>query len=185
MSAAPWSRAQGSRQETKARREGHQAALLEDLKERPWATHSQRAEFLLAMLGVRVSEATLCRAVGRLRRSRKKDPKGQSRTRRVLEDSMAHAEVCRVDAGQLVFSRMRWEPTPPSGSSLRLRAHRPESVLRDTYKPRAKNTTLCLRAFTKKGWGLLWPWKERPQPECLKRMWSAYWLLPCARVKLW
>jgi transposase len=51
--------------------------LLEDLKERPWATHSQRAEFLLAMLGVRVSEATVCRAVGRLRRSRKKDPKGQ------------------------------------------------------------------------------------------------------------
>jgi transposase len=51
--------------------------LLEDLKERPWATHSQRAEFLLAILGVRVSEATVCRAIGRLRRSRKKDPKGQ------------------------------------------------------------------------------------------------------------
>jgi transposase len=51
--------------------------LAEDLEERPWATHSQRAEFLFAVLGVRVSEATVCRAVGRLHRSRKKDPKGQ------------------------------------------------------------------------------------------------------------
>ncbi len=52
--------------------------LSEDLEERPWATHSQRAEFLFALRsGVRVSEATVCRAVGRLRRSRKKDPQGQ------------------------------------------------------------------------------------------------------------
>ncbi|MDP9412355.1 MAG: helix-turn-helix domain-containing protein [Actinomycetota bacterium] len=48
--------------------------LVEDLEERPWATHSQRAEFLFAVVGVRVSEPTVCRAVGRLRRSRKKDP---------------------------------------------------------------------------------------------------------------
>src|SRR3712207_2039383 len=47
--------------------------LAKDLQQRPWATHSQRAEFLFALSGVRVSEATLCRAVGRLRRSRKKD----------------------------------------------------------------------------------------------------------------
>jgi transposase len=51
--------------------------LVEDLEERPWATHSQRAEFLFAVSGVRVSEATVCRAVGRLRKSRKKDPSGQ------------------------------------------------------------------------------------------------------------
>jgi len=51
--------------------------LLEDVKQRPWATHSQRAEFLFAVVGVRVSEATVCRAVRRLRRSRKKEPKGQ------------------------------------------------------------------------------------------------------------
>jgi hypothetical protein len=58
MSAAPWSRGEGSRQETEARREGHQALLLEELEERPWATHSQkRAQFLFAALGVRVSEA--------------------------------------------------------------------------------------------------------------------------------
>ncbi len=51
--------------------------LLEDLEGRPWATHAQRAQFLFAVLGVRVSEATVCRAVGRLSRSRKKDPEGQ------------------------------------------------------------------------------------------------------------
>lgn len=51
--------------------------LVEDLEGRPWATHSQRAEFLFAVLGVRVSEATVCRAVRRLSRSRKKDPEGQ------------------------------------------------------------------------------------------------------------
>ncbi len=48
--------------------------LAQDLEERPWATHSQRAEFAFAVLGARVSEATVCRAVRRLRRSRKKDP---------------------------------------------------------------------------------------------------------------
>ena len=53
--------------------------LVEDLEERPWATHSQRAQFLFALSGVRVSEATVCRAVGRLRRSRKKDPAGQQK----------------------------------------------------------------------------------------------------------
>jgi transposase len=51
--------------------------LAKDLEERPQATHSQRAEFLFAVSGVKVSEATVCRAVGRLHRSRKKDPKGQ------------------------------------------------------------------------------------------------------------
>ena len=51
--------------------------LLKDLQQRPWATHSQRAEFLYAVSGLRVSEATVCRALRRVRRSRKKDPKGQ------------------------------------------------------------------------------------------------------------
>jgi len=50
--------------------------LVEDLQERPWATHSQRREFLFAVCGTKVSEATVCQAVGRLSRSRKKDPKG-------------------------------------------------------------------------------------------------------------
>src|SRR3954464_11223717 len=46
--------------------------LLGDLKERPWATHSQRVEFLAAVAGVSVSEATICRAIKRLSYSRKK-----------------------------------------------------------------------------------------------------------------
>ena len=50
--------------------------LAEDLQQRPWATHSQRAGFVLALTGVRVSEATLCRTIRRLHRSRKKDPEG-------------------------------------------------------------------------------------------------------------
>jgi transposase len=53
--------------------------LAEDLQERPWSTHSQRAEFVFAMSGVRVSQATICRAVRRLNRSRKKDPEGQQK----------------------------------------------------------------------------------------------------------
>ncbi len=55
--------------------------LVEDLQRRPWATHSQRAEFLFAVSGVKVSEATLCRAVGTLRRSRKKDLRGRQKER--------------------------------------------------------------------------------------------------------
>jgi transposase len=51
--------------------------LAEDLQERPWATHSQRAQFLYAISGLSVSEATVCRALRRLRRSRKKDPEAQ------------------------------------------------------------------------------------------------------------
>src|SRR5687768_161999 len=51
--------------------------LVEDLEQRPWATHSQRAaQFLFATCGVRVSEATICRTLRRLWVSRKKGPKG-------------------------------------------------------------------------------------------------------------
>jgi transposase len=50
--------------------------LLEDLRERPWATHSQRAQFLYAACGVSVSEATVCRTLKRLSHSRKKGPRG-------------------------------------------------------------------------------------------------------------
>ena len=46
--------------------------LLEDLQERPWATHSQRTEFLFATCGVSVSETTVCRTLRRLSRSRKR-----------------------------------------------------------------------------------------------------------------
>ncbi len=48
--------------------------LLEgDLEARPWATHRQRSELPFAVRGVKVSEATVCRATKRLGHSRKKD----------------------------------------------------------------------------------------------------------------
>ncbi len=47
--------------------------LKEDLAARPWATHQQRSEFLFGFCGVKVSEATICRAIKRLGHSRKKD----------------------------------------------------------------------------------------------------------------
>jgi transposase len=47
--------------------------LEEDIKARPWATHSQRSEFLYGVCAVRVSEATICRSIERLGHSRKKD----------------------------------------------------------------------------------------------------------------
>ena len=50
--------------------------LLEDVRERPWATHSQRVQFLYAACGVSVSEATVCRTLRRLSQSRKKGPEG-------------------------------------------------------------------------------------------------------------
>src|SRR5215213_7488247 len=59
--------------------------LLEDLQEWPWATRSQRAGFLFAVLGLRVSEAPGCRAVGTLAGVEKKN-QGSSRKRRVLEE---------------------------------------------------------------------------------------------------
>ena len=37
--------------------------LVEDLQQRPWATHSQRAVFFFAACGVSVSEATICRTL--------------------------------------------------------------------------------------------------------------------------
>ena len=47
--------------------------LEEDIKIRPWATHKQRSEFLIAACGVEVSETTMCRAIKkRLAHSRKK-----------------------------------------------------------------------------------------------------------------
>ena len=53
--------------------EGAMHLLEEDIKNRPWATHSQRSEFLYVACGVEVSEATICRAIKRrLGNSRKK-----------------------------------------------------------------------------------------------------------------
>ena len=47
--------------------------LEEDLRARLTATYEQRGNFLEALLGMRVSKATICRAVKRLGYTRKKD----------------------------------------------------------------------------------------------------------------
>jgi transposase len=53
--------------------QGATKLLEEDLRQRPEATYGQRARLLLELLGLRVSEATLCRVVKRLGYTRKKD----------------------------------------------------------------------------------------------------------------
>ncbi len=53
--------------------QGATRLLEEDLHRRPEATYRQRARLLFELLGVQVSEATLCRAVRRLGYTRKKD----------------------------------------------------------------------------------------------------------------
>jgi transposase len=53
--------------------------LAEDIEARPWATHNQRSEFLYTVGGIRVSEATICRAVKRLGHSRKKGQREPAR----------------------------------------------------------------------------------------------------------
>ena len=64
-------KAPGSRSKLDARA---MRLLEEDIKSRPWATHTQRSEFLFGVCGVRVSETTICRAIKkRLSHSRKKD----------------------------------------------------------------------------------------------------------------
>ena len=48
--------------------------LLEaDLHERPVASYDSRAELLYELLGIRVSQATICRTVKRMGYTRKKD----------------------------------------------------------------------------------------------------------------
>ena len=53
--------------------EGGMRLLEEDLRARPDITYGQRAEYLYKVLGVRVSESTICRMVKRLGYTRKKD----------------------------------------------------------------------------------------------------------------
>jgi len=76
--------------------------LLEDLEQRPWATHSHRAEFLLAVAGVSVSEATVCRALRGLSSSRKKIGRAAAQREEFLR-SLWRMELGRIDPGRLVF----------------------------------------------------------------------------------
>ena len=136
--------------------------LLEDLERRPWATHSQRAEFLFAVCGVRVSEATVCRTLRRrLSHSRKKD-QGGARTRRVPEATVAHGAGAWSSGASIPSacnSWTRWAPTPPWLP--RMPTHPWASVpppWRSLGTLRHEHTTLLLRVSMLEGWDhLLWP----------------------------
>ena len=104
--------------------------LLGDLQERPWATHSQRAQFLVAVAGVSVSEATVCRTIKRLSCSRKKVERG-SRKRRVLEAPLAYGD--RPRGPQAIGVRRRDGHSHLPGSPLCLRARRRTGFLRDPH----------------------------------------------------
>jgi hypothetical protein len=73
-------------------------------------------------------------------------------------------EVGRIDPGRLVFVDEMGTHT----SLAPLYAYAPigERAFFEIPRNRGKNTTLLLRAFIEKVWGLRWPWKERPPPEC-------------------
>jgi hypothetical protein len=64
-------------------------------------------------------------------------------------------EICCLDPGRLVFVDEMGTHT----SLAPLYAYAPigERAFFKIPRNRGKNTTLCLRAFTKEGWGLLWP----------------------------
>jgi transposase len=53
--------------------QGAMKLLEEDLRSRPAVTYEKRANLLNELLGVRVSKSTICRMVGRLGYTRKKD----------------------------------------------------------------------------------------------------------------
>lgn len=55
--------------------------LEENLKERPFARLSERCDYLQAVFGIRVSRSTVCRAIERMKQTRKKgDELQQSET---------------------------------------------------------------------------------------------------------
>ncbi len=53
--------------------QGGMRLLEEDLQKRPTVTYENRAQLLHRLVGVEVSKATICRAIGRLGYTRKKD----------------------------------------------------------------------------------------------------------------
>ena len=69
--------------------------LKADLEERPAASLSERREFLKRVLGVRVSESTICRLLKRFGWSRKKGG-GCERAGRMAEGSLADANHRKI-----------------------------------------------------------------------------------------
>ena len=81
---------------------GTRRLLEADLKERPFVTLQQRREYLRVVACVEVSRSTLCRAIKRMRSTRKKGA-DQLQTRRVFEGCL-EGDGCRgLDPRWLVF----------------------------------------------------------------------------------
>lgn len=114
--------------------------LLEDLEERPWATHSQRAEFLFAVCGSEGERGDdLPDFIRRLSHTVEKRSKGAAE-RDVLLRSLWRMEVGSIDPGRLVFVDEMGAHT----SLAPLYAYAPvgERAFCELPRNRGKNTTL-------------------------------------------
>jgi hypothetical protein len=76
MNAAPYSRGSLPPRDRRARRESDETSCRRPRRKAVGHPLSERAEFLFGVSGVRVSEATVCRAVRRLNRAAEKRSKG-------------------------------------------------------------------------------------------------------------
>jgi len=122
--------------------------LVEDLEIRPWATHSQSAESLLAACGVSVSEATICRTLRRLSQSKKRST--GARERDEFLRTLWRMELGRIDPERLIFVDEMGTHT----SLAPLYAYAPigERAFFEVPRNRGKNTTL-LRSLDRGGMG--------------------------------
>jgi transposase len=137
--------------------------LLQDLEGRSWATHAQRAQFLFAVSGARVSDG-LPNATTHLAHPKKRC-RGAAQRDEFLR-SLWRMELGRIDAERLLFVGEMGTHT----SLAPLYAYAPigERAFFEIPRNRGKNTTL-LTSLHQGGMGHRWLRKGRPIPECSKR----------------
>jgi transposase len=127
--------------------------LLEDLKERPFATLRDRCECVEVVSGLSVSRSTMCRAIARIGHSRQKEVIGH-RARRVLEGDL-EADGGRSGGAREAGFRRRVRPLgiPPSGRSMATR--RGASGYGFRCRESGARTPRRSRACPSRGWDLL------------------------------
>ena len=113
--------------------------LEEDIEGRPWATHKHWSEFLFAVCGAKVSEATICRVIKRLGHSRKKRSAGASERDEWLR-LVWRSMVGKFDGRRLVFVDKMGTHT--SLAPLYAYAPRGKRAFFKIPRNRHKNTTL-------------------------------------------
>src|SRR3712207_4210049 len=123
--------------------------LVEDLEQRPWATHSQRAEFLFAMLGGEGKRSDGLPGSRTPQQEPKKRSRGAAERDEFLR-SLWRMEVGRIDPERLVFVDEMGTHT----SLAPLYAYAPvgERAFFEIPRNRGKNTTL-LTSMTTGGMG--------------------------------